>query len=219
MIRLSPKKEEIFRKKIVGWGKRNYQDFPWRKEIRTPYEIFLVEMFLKRTTSSHVIKIYSGFINKYQTFKNIIDSDPQELEAGISSLGLQNQRVKLLKKASKFILDNYNGKIPKGESKLRKIPGVGQYAARAIQCFAFNIRSYPIDSNMKRIFARVFLDKEWKEVKELEIEALFKDTQPFRHFKEFNYYLLDFGSMVCRAAHPKCQICPVDKICNYYYKE
>ena len=47
-------------------------------------------------------------------------------------------RARNLIKASKFILDEFGGKIPDDQEKLLSIPGVGPYTSGAILSFAFN---------------------------------------------------------------------------------
>lgn len=160
-----------------------------------------------------MIKVYENFLRKYPDFVSLLSSNIDELEIVLRPLGLQKQRAKQLLEISSYITTKYNNQIPKSEKKLLKIPGIGQYSARAIQSFAYNIRSYPIDSNVQRVLSRVFIQNDWKNVSNTKIEEVFKSVQPIRDFRNFNFYLLDFGSLICRAAYPKCSVCPVSTIC------
>ena len=206
----------IFSNKLIKWGKEHIKDFVWRENGKNPFEILIAEIFLKRTTSSHVVRIYKDFTYNYKSFKDIIDEKEEVLINKLKILGLQNQRAYQLKKMCKYIIERFNGKLPQREDRLIEIPGVGQYIARAILCFGYNIRSYPIDSNVQRVIGRIFINKDWKEIRISEIEEIFKLVQPFRNFKFFNYSILDFGSSICRSSHPKCAICPFTKICIYF---
>ena len=210
------KKQRIFTKNLKKWGKENIRDFIWRDRDKNPYEVFIAEVFLKRTTSSHVIKIYEDFISNYSSYSDIEKEEKEILIHKLKNLGLQNQRVSQLKQMCKYIVENYKGKLPKDEEKLLMIPGVGQYISRSILCFAYNIRSYPIDSNVQRVISRIFLSKEWKSTQFSEIEEIFKTIQPTKNFRHFNYLLLDFGSIICRPSNPKCSFCPFTEICNYF---
>ena len=205
--------EKTFTKELVRWGKLNKRNFPWRVASDNVYNILIAEVFLKRTTASHVLKIYEQFLQKYPDLASILSSNVNELETHLKPLGLQRQRTNQLIEMSNYIINRCNSKIPKHETALLKIPGIGHYSARAIQSFAFNVRSYPIDSNIQRIFSRVFIQENWKKASNVKIEEVFKAVQPIRNFKNFNYYLLDFGSLICRPTHPKCLICPVSLIC------
>ena len=53
-------------------------------------------------------------------------------------------------------INKHNYIIPKQYRYLIKFPGVGEYTAKAIQGIAFNKPVMPIDSNIKRIFSRVY---------------------------------------------------------------
>ena len=46
--------------------------------------------------------------------------------------------------------------IPSDYSKLIKLPGVGEYTARAIEGIAYNKSVMPIDTNIRRIIARLY---------------------------------------------------------------
>jgi adenine-specific DNA glycosylase len=39
------------RKQVLGWSITNLGHFPWREKDICPYEIFVTEMLLKRTTA------------------------------------------------------------------------------------------------------------------------------------------------------------------------
>ena len=133
------------------------------------------------------------------------------LEPYLSTLGL-NWRSANLTVAAEHVRSNLNGEIPDGWSDLIAIPGVGDYIASAIQCFAFGRPSVLMDTNTRRIARRVLggdsSRPQWSirlHLRELAGEEG-ADAQ-------WNQALLDLGALVCRARSPSCGECPVRTHC------
>ena len=49
---------------LSKWFQANGRDFPWRN-TKNPYHILIAEMLLRRTTATAVLRIYPGFIRRY----------------------------------------------------------------------------------------------------------------------------------------------------------
>ena len=196
-----------FKSNMIKWSKNNLDNFPWREKDKNHYQIFIAEIFLKRTTAYHVTKIYENFITLYPSFKVILRSKPTEIESVIRGLGLQKQRTDNLIEIAYVIVTKHNNKIPLIKDKLMQIKGVGEYVSDSFLCFALNKRTYPIDSNVQRVFGRVFIQNNWKDISKKNILNLFQKTQPFKNFKNFNYSILDFGRKICKPSYPRCKDC------------
>jgi A/G-specific adenine glycosylase len=72
-----------------------------------------------------------------------------------------------------------------------------------------------VDSNIERIFKRLFADSFVGEKPDnrlmLEIaQRLLPDTQ----HALFNYGLLDVGALICRYTQPFCTVCPINAFCD-----
>ena len=57
--------------------------------------------------------------------------------------------------AARFVEESLAGKVPGNWQELDAIPGVGDYIASAVLCFAFNRSSVLVDTNTQRIARRV----------------------------------------------------------------
>lgn len=207
-----------FARKLLEWGKKNVRKFPWR-ENNSPYEIFIAEVLLKRTTSTAVRKVYQNFLSKFPTIFILFNSSLEEIKASIKTLGLYNQRANGLKKASQKIIENFNGKIPDKYEDLMSIPNIGEYSARAILSFGFNKAEIIIDSNVRRIICRVIGNSKYWQCKDEEIKNFLKNIIPNKEHILFNWSLLDFGSLICLYKYEKCFSCPLKEICNFYRKK
>ncbi len=69
-----------------------------------------------------------------------------EVIATLAPLGLRWRSRKVLETASE-LLERFDGHVPRDETSLRSLPGVGDYAASAVRCFAFGEPAVLIDAN------------------------------------------------------------------------
>src|SRR5690554_192891 len=163
---------------------------------------------LKRTTSTHVIKVYEKFIMDFPTPFSIINSDKKSVVKYLKTLGLQNQRYRQLFNICMVLEREYGGLVPEESEKLINIKGIGEYIANSVLCFGAGQRLPIIDSNVERVIGRVFGVSNKKDLKDKATHLL-----PHIHYKEYNYGLLDLGALVCRPQNPKCKECPIN-ICD-----
>ncbi|MBC7318436.1 A/G-specific adenine glycosylase [Candidatus Bipolaricaulota bacterium] len=211
------KKKEEFSKLILKWWKENKRDFSWR-HFRDPYRILIAEFFLRKTTAKQVQRIYSTFIKKYPSPKDILKADFKELKKIIRPLGMEHKRAELLKKFAKVIVESYNGIIPLQKNELMKLPGVGLYTANAVLTLSSGKDLPLLDTNFIRVIERVF-DKKSKKSRARTDKELWKFAEsliPPRKGREFNFAVLDLGAVICKPRDPKCETCPLKVICIFY---
>ena len=192
---------------LLAWYKKNQRDFPWRNTDNT-FHVLLAELFLQQTSSVHVEKIYSKFINDFSTCEDIISAEKKELMQYLSKLGLQNKRYKVL-----LNICNNKGACKEGfytKNNLEKIKGLGEYIINATLCFGEGERLIIYDTNTSRVAGRYFGISNKKDIK-YKLGTLL----PQKGYVNFNYALLDFGALLCKAQNPKCDKCPMNEKCKY----
>lgn len=214
-----PKKEsdriKSIQKNILLWGQSNYRGFSWRFN-RTPYSVFVSEILLKRTTATAVEKIFDEFIEKYPNLESLAKADKEKMRNLLLRIGYHLLRTEILVKSSRFIIKEYQGKIPNTRNELLAIPHVGPYTANAILSLSYEIPVPMVDSNVQRIIKRVFFVKSERKILQKKIYRCAEALLPKQKHKEFNFALLDFGALICRYVNPKCHLCSINRFCNYY---
>jgi A/G-specific adenine glycosylase len=91
------------------------------------------------------------------------------------------------------------------------LPGVGDYVAQAVLCFAFGRRAVLLDTNTMRVVGRL---KERESTRRWQLRLdLYRISGSTGPDAEFNYGLLDLGALVCRAGKPRCDVCPLRTGC------
>jgi A/G-specific adenine glycosylase len=121
-----------------------------------------------------------------------------------------------LLECAKVISSDYNNRIPETEMELRKLPGIGEYTAAAIVAFAFEERSLVLDINIRRLFARAI---DGVEVPTSSINKSERKDRaaliPTRNPHLWAAATMELGALICTAAKPKCELCPIANQCRW----
>jgi A/G-specific adenine glycosylase len=199
---------------LQQWSQNALRDFPWRKNI-TPYKILVAEFLLKRTTATAVNRVFEDFIRLYPSLEALSTADSNELSQFLKTLGYHKERSKTIKEAAQFIMDKYNGKIPKDRESLIGIPNIGPYTAGAILSLGFGIKAPMKDSNVNRILQRVFFKNLPKRSVNRILMEVAQEIVPKTNYQIFNLALIDLGASVCTYRKANCKICPLKDVCDY----
>lgn len=203
---------------FVNWFKRNRRDFPWRKEGTTPFAFLVTEMLLRQTRAGHVAKIWSDFTRDYPSPESLIQASKDELVARLKVLGFGEQKAEALKSAAAWLVDKHQGKVPDTLEELLEIPHVGNYAARAVLCFAFGQKVEIVDTNVLRLFSRYFgiiLKPDIRRAPQAWEIARQMLPREKKNVQQHNYGILDFTAEICKSGVPRCEICPLINSCEF----
>ena len=158
---ISQQEITTFQKKILDWYAKNQRDLPWRR-TRDPYRILISEVMSQQTQLSRVVPKYEAWIEKFPTVQSLGAAKVSEVLQYWSGLGY-NRRALNVKKTAEIITKKYGGKFPQDEKELQSLPGIGQYTARAVLCFAFDQQIAVIDTNVRKVILTQFVNSKISE--------------------------------------------------------
>lgn len=167
--------------------------FPWRK-TRDPYKILVSEIMLQQTQAERVVPYFVRFVRAYPTVLSLRNAKLADIIRVWQGLGY-NRRAKYLRDAALLIGDSEA--FPKEYEALRALPGVGDYTAKAIRVFAFNIPEEMIETNIRAVYIHTFLNRS-RNVRDAEILKLIKETLDTKEPRLFYSALMDYGSELKR---------------------
>ena len=206
-----------FRDALLAWFKDYQRDMPWRR-TDDPYRIWVSEVMLQQTQVKKVVDYYERFIARFPDVQHLAVAPLQDVLKVWEGLGYY-ARARNLHKAAQIIVEELDGKIPVDYATFRKLPGVGDYSAAAVQSIAFNVPYAAVDGNIKRVLARLFL-----------MEAPINDAKSAKLFQQradelldrsapgfFNQAMMELGATVCRPQSPTCLVCPVNMFCEAFH--
>lgn len=195
---------------LLAWYRRNRRKLPWRS-TRDPYRIWLSEVMLQQTQVSRVTGFYERFLEKYPDLKSLAKARWPGVLSVWRGLGYYHRAQNLL--ACAKVLDReYGGKFPRSVEELQSLPGIGPYTASAVAAIAYGKERVAFDTNVARIMSR-YTGK--RDPKECEAAAYRWLRSVPGSARSFNQALMDLGSLVCRAPHPSCDLCPLRQGCTY----
>lgn len=206
-----------FQQHLLTWYSQNGRCFPWR-ETSDPYAILIAEKLLQQTQAREsVISAYQELLATYPSPQLLAAANLAEVTAIVQPLGLAYRAAELIELAAGLV-SLHDGAVPNDLSSLMVLTGVGDYSARAVLSFAFGYDVAVVDTNVARIFYRVF-DIPGRmpsnPARKRRLIDLATALLPAGQARQFNLALLDLGALVCIPRSPDCEGCPVLKYCNY----
>ena len=169
---------------------------------------------LQQTTVATIIPRFQNWMKRFPTLEILATASEAEVLSAWQGLGYY-ARARRIHQAAQAIVTSYQGKIPQDLSTLLELPGVGPYTASALLAFAFNQPTTVLDTNIVRVIARlhnITIPSDSKEGKE-QIALAAQEMLPKKEGYAFASALMDLGSMICTAANPQCNICPLSSNC------
>ena len=203
---------------IIKWQlQHGRKDLPWQQNI-TPYKVLISEIMLQQTQVKTVIPYFQKWLKYFPTIDALAIAEEDKVLKLWEGLGYYS-RARNLIKASKFILDEFGGKIPDDREKLLSIPGVGPYTSGAILSFAFNKYGPIVDGNVNRLFSRFFGIDECKNSSlfQRKIWQLSIQHTPQTSNRIYTQGLIDLGALICTPRNFQCDLCPLQLNC-YAFK-
>lgn len=196
---------------LLRWHRENGRHgLPWREPERTAFEILIAEVLLQRTTASAVSGGYAPFVALYPTPECVVAAASDDLAERIAPLGL-TKRAGYLERCSGQLLERHGGEVPRRESDLLDLHGVGDYTARSVAIHGFGEDAAAVDTNVRRLVSRFFDTGSDADV----VEALADAIVPAGRSSDFLHAMLDFAAEVCTARSPACDGCPLRRHCEF----
>lgn len=197
-----------FHKSLRSWDIKYRRIYPWRT-THNPFHIMMAELMLRRTQARQVVNIYEDFIAKYPDAHALAMAPSEEVEYSLFSLGL-SWRLPAFQQIARTLIEQYEGAVPSSYDTLIALPGIGDYVASAVCCFAFHQAMIIVDTNTVRIVGRLFNvpthaeSRRRKPIRAL-LQALLDVEDPI----SYNYAMLDLAALICTPTNPDCPACPL----------
>ncbi|HYM19467.1 MAG TPA: hypothetical protein VEW28_00515 [Candidatus Kapabacteria bacterium] len=200
---------------LLRWHrKQNKREFSWRHDVRDPYEVLVCEMMGQQTQASRIEIFLKKFLRKFPTVSALANAKQSDVIRAWQGLGY-NRRALHLHNAAKMIAVKHGGIIPRSQTDLLVLPGIGAYTASAIRVFAFEENSSAVDVNVSRVITR--LSKKVRDRTELlplmTVQEINEEIMPRKAIRDWHEAIMDFGATICTKNNPQCDICPLRNVC------
>ncbi|OBI43629.1 A/G-specific adenine glycosylase [Mycobacterium colombiense] len=197
---------------LVHWYESSRRDLPWREPGVSAWQILVSEFMLQQTPVSRVLPIWTDWVQRWPTPSATAAATAADVLRAWGKLGYP-RRAKRLHECAIVIARDHGDVVPDDVDTLLTLPGVGSYTARAIACFAYGQSVPVVDTNVRRVVARVvhgLADAGAPSATRdhADVSALLPadGTAP-----KFSVALMELGATVCTARGPRCGLCPLDR--------
>lgn len=200
---------------ITGWYAENARDLPWRRPGTSPWAVMVSEFMLQQTPVARVLPVYESWMTTWPTPAALAAAPSGDAVRAWGRLGYPRRALRLHASAV-AITEQHGGEVPDTYEELKALPGVGDYTAAAIASFAFGRRHAVLDTNVRRVLGRAVLGTEFPAAAvtrpEREVaESLVPEEDP----EVWAIAVMELGALVCTAANPSCERCPVVDRCAW----
>jgi A/G-specific adenine glycosylase len=194
---------------LLRWFERDREEFPWRREPRDPYVVWVAEVMLQQTQVAAAVPYLERWLRHFPTVARLARADADRVLKAWEGLGYYSRARNLLK-AARTIVRDCGGVLPRTVEGLRALPGIGDYSARSIAALAYGTPVLGVDGNIRRVGARLYA---LPSLGDREARDRLEPLMPAGRAGPFTEALMELGRRVCKPRGPLCGACPVRRWC------
>jgi A/G-specific adenine glycosylase len=207
-----PSRRRLGREALRAWYAPRHRAYPWRGS-HDPYAVLVSEVMLQQTQASRVVPAFRSFLRRFPTVRALAAASRRDVVREWGGLGYNHRAVRL-SEAARAIVRDHGGSIPRDPAMLRELPGIGPYTAAAVVSLGFGEPVAAVDTNVRRVVARVHLGVDGHDVPARELRALADAWLDVDDPITWNQAVMDLGRQVCRP-NPRCDVCPLARVCRF----
>jgi A/G-specific adenine glycosylase len=214
---------------LLSWFRGQARELPWRRPHvpgtpddlssgglvprRPPYAVWISEIMLQQTLVAAVIPHFERWMRLFPGLTALAAAPEDAVLRAWAGLGYY-ARARNLHRGAKILVAK--GVWPHSAREWREVPGVGDYTSGAVASIAFDLREPLLDGNVARVFSRLFglnfLSGDGAEEKRAYWE-LARHWADAPHPGALNEALMELGALVCVPGVPRCDRCPLVRMC------
>ncbi len=202
---------------VLAWYDEHARELPWRAPSASAWSVMVSEFMLQQTPVARVLPVHAAWLQRWPNPGDLAAEPAGEAVRAWGRLGYPRRALRL-HAAAAAIVERHDGEVPPSYDDLIALPGVGDYTAAAIATFAYGRRHVVLDTNVRRVLARVATGVELpaasvtKAERTLAAELLPADAPTAA---TWSVAVMELGALVCTAAGPRCGACPVADLCAW----
>jgi A/G-specific adenine glycosylase len=201
---------------VRDWYAAAARDLPWRAPGVTPWGVLVSEVMLQQTPVVRVLPAWRSWLARWPEPADLAAAAPGDAVRAWDRLGYPRRALRL-HAAARAIVDRHGGRVPDSEDELRALPGIGAYTAAAVVAFAFGGRTAVLDTNVRRVYARL-LDGRPEPTPTITVAERKRALAlvPCEDPGGYAVAVMELGALVCTARTPRCDDCPVQPECAWW---
>ena len=171
-------------------------------------------------------RAYTALRSRFPTWEQVRDAPARQVVAAIRPAGLANQTGPRIQRVLRRItqLDPTSGQlnidfladlpIEQARQWLMSLDGVGPKTAAIVLLFSLNRPAFPVDTHIHRVTTRLGLIPPGTTAEKA--HGILEALVPPELYYAFHLNLIAHGRAVCKARRPRCEVCPLQRQCDYF---
>jgi endonuclease-3 len=170
-----------------------------------PFQLLISTILSAQCTDERVNMVTPGLFKKYPTPATFAYANPRDIEEEIRSTGFYRNKTKSILGASKKIVEEFGGEVPRTMEQILTLPGVARKTGNVVLGTAYGIASgVVVDTHVQRLSGRLDLTKNTDPKK---IETDLMKVIPEDRWILFSHQLIWHGRRICKSRKPLCIEC------------
>jgi endonuclease-3 len=217
--------DDILRRKALEIHRRlldEYGEPQWRPG-RDPVASLVSTIISQNTNDTNRDVAYERLRERFPTWEQVRDAPADEVVEAIRPAGLaptKGPRVQealraITRERGEITLD-FLADLPLDRARawLSRLNGVGPKTAAIVLLFALGMPAFPVDTHIHRVSRRLGLIG--PKVSREQAHVILENVMPSDTFYAFHLNLIAHGRQVCHARKPRCEVCILRDLCDYY---
>ncbi len=196
---------------VVRHLRRLYPEATCSLGFRNPLELLVATILSAQCTDQRVNQVTKDLFAKFPAAKDYAKASQAKVERAIRSTGFFRNKAKAIRGCCAELVEQHGGEVPQDLDQLVELPGIGRKTANVILGTGYGIASgVVVDTHVGRLSRRLGLSTEKTPEK---VERDLMQLIPKKEWIALSHRLILHGRQHCMARGPKCDTCPLEKIC------
>lgn len=177
------------------------------------WRLLVMARLSAQCTDARVNLVSRELFGRFPTAQDMADADLCEIEELVKPCGLYRMKAANIKDASRMLIDEMGGELPRDMDGLLRLPGVGRKIANLLLGDVFGLPAIVCDTHCMRICGRLGMYPESLR-DPTRIEMLLRELIDPARGSDFCHRIVEFGREYCTARSPECDRCPLADLCE-----
>jgi endonuclease III len=180
-------------------------------EHENPWQLLIATILSAQSTDKTVNEVTPELFARWPTPRALAEASVDEVEAAVHRTGFFRQKAKAIQGASRAIVVEHGGEVPREMQTITKLPGVARKTGNLVLGTAYGLATgIIVDTHAKRVSRRLGLTQHEEPGK---VEADLCSVLPRESWIDMGHRLVLHGRYVCTARAPSCDRCPLCELC------
>jgi endonuclease-3 len=201
---------------------RDYYGRPHNDPHGAPIDELMLTVLSQNTNDRNRDVAFMRLRERFDGWERVADAPVAQVEAAIKPGGISKVKSKRIKNILTKIRADAGDldlswlatvKRERAIEFLESLPGVGRKTAACVLLFSFDRPEMPVDTHVYRVSSRLGLIRPKASFEQAHDEWL--RLAPGDELYELHMNLLRHGRRICAAQRPRCDECPLKRLCPH----